>query len=603
MTFPLKPNAYRYGNLDPEVLKDVVDVSIAFNRYSDYAKKDPYTDIHFHIDNMKLDGHVMWDNFEAPNHKKKKEKKSSSVIEYNPPGSDLIIGLSEKNGAIEFIKNKVTGRTVSEGNKDGNLWDVTFVNEKEMPSLESSSFYANNDNYNFAFDQPSGKLYYYHKAEDNQKFNLDVEFKATSKNEIEIKTYINNRTNYDIRKVTVAKKLCVETSKVKEALWPIQEGMILLPSFFKEERSSIMARPPMFADLMAFNTEDFYLGTYLIQNESFHRDLIPHHPKDQPVFQPSNLCIGGEGDMSYMHFEMVTYIKKGQKWKSPGIRIVVDKNFKELAEIYRNGNGFDNTDYYPSLKMKVGSDKYQSFKESPIYTVEMYKTIHWDKCKEGESWKTLRESWVPQLINKGILHLTHWQYGRDGNEYEHENHKLEDDHPEALPIWWSRYGSAKEFYRLLKSGKEQGFTFMPFTNWTVWNKIDPLTNRIPPLEEMPMATTKIRGLDYPYYEYRGYMIKPWDDQVRATNDRMLESYTHTYPQDYLFIDMTGERSWRYILSDDGNPSSALYTQSVINENMRMSKKKPLFTEGVGIIFLVMSATNMNIGLLIHLPLL
>ena len=122
---------------------------------------------------------------------------------------------------------------------------------------------------------------------------------------------------------------------------------------------------------------------------------------------------------------------------------------------------------------------------------------------------------------------------------------------------------------------------MPFTNWTVWNTVDPETREIPLLADTAAATRKLRGSEYPFIEYKGYMIKPWHPDVQARNTAMFETYTTTYPQDLMFVDMTGERSWRYLLMDDNETRSvAAYTQGVVNENVRLSEIKPLFTEGV-----------------------
>jgi len=49
----------------------------------------------------------------------------------------------------------------------------------------------------------------------------------------------------------------------------------------------------------------------------------------------------------------------------------------------------------------------------------------------------------------------------------------------------------------------------------------------------------------------------------------------------LFVDMTCERTWRYTLMDDGvSVSAGDYTQGNVDEDLRMSAYKPLFTEGV-----------------------
>ncbi len=584
MTFPLKQNAYVYGNFSQHILKDVVSVKLAFGRYRDETDGEPYKHINFHVDNMRLGAHLLWEDFESNATNRESQKTttlSSDIVIYRPKESNIEIGFSKTNGAISHIINKETKEVISEGNLDGNLWTMNLTDETELPVIKSTDFNKENKNAKFSYDLDKGKLKYKYKINKKEFVNLDIELKSISKNEIQLKAQIDNQSNFDIRKLSLVEKLCVKTELLEEALWPIQEGVILLPTYFKENRSSKMTRPPMFADLLAMKTKKSTLGIYLVQDERYHHELIPYHDESDPVFQPSNLCIGGESDHAYMYFELASYISKNEVWRSPSLRISIDKDFESLAHSYRDANGFNNTEKYPSLADKLGDlNKYRELKKSPVYCIEMFKVILWQKSSLWNAWKTIEEEWVPKLRYKGVLHMTHWQYGRDGYEDPVENHKLEDDHPAALPIWWDRYGSEDALHSLLTSGKENGFTFMPFTNWTVWNKFDPYTGKLPTLANSTMATRKIRGAEFPYYEYRGYMVEPWDDQVRAINDKMFDTYSTTIPQDYVFVDMTGERTWRYTLSESNKPSAHIYTQSVVNENARLAKIKPMVTEGV-----------------------
>jgi len=581
MTFPLEPNAYNWGNVNADILKDVVNVSLAFNRYSDEGHAQPYKKINFHIDNMRLDGHLMWDDFEQNNIGKEPYTiNEEQLVYFTPKNSKVELSLNYANGAIAQIKDLKYGKVFSNGNLEGVLWEVVFLDESGLTSLNNLDFDINNPVYRFEFDAEHQNLKYHLQKPDGKYLSIDIHVEGIEDGEIEFKASLENRLGQTIRKFSLAEKLSVKTNELKQALWPIQEGMILLPRFFEENRSSVMARPPMFADLLAIETKNGTLGIYLIQDEQFHKDLIPHHPVDAPVFQPANLCIGGEGDSAYMYFDFLSIISHGENWVSPSMRICVDRDFKALAQSYRNTNGFNDLQKFPSLQSKIGNlDQFEKFKESPIYAIEMYKTIDWQKSAIGETWATIQNDWLPKLEDKGILHLTHWQYGRDIYEHEKENHKLEDSHPDALPIWWDRYGSEAAFHELLTAGKAQGFSFMPFTNWTVWNKLEP-NGAIVPLDFAPWATRKIRGESFPFMEYKGYMVKPWHDEVRKVNDEMMSSLERDYRQDYVFVDMTGERSIRYILTDSGRPSSVAYTQSVINENVRLAKQQAIFTEGV-----------------------
>ncbi len=582
MTFPLIDSPYISGKIGEHILKDVVNVAITFYRYSDVSHENAYTEINFHIDNLKLGGYNLWDNFEESNVLNSNSiNDKEDIVIYSPKESNLEIGFSKTNGAISHITNKKTKEVISQGNLEGNLWTMSFNNNIESALLKSKDFSRKNKSANFSYDLKAGSLSYRYDINKEDFITVDIDLSPSSKDEIRLKAQVTNKSNLDIRKLSLVEKLCVKTDELEEALWPMQEGLILLPSFFKENRSSVMHRPPMFADLIAMKTHKSTLGIYLVQDENYHQELIPYHDDSDPVFQPSNLCIGGLSDHAYMHFEMASYITKNEVWTSPSLIISIDKDFQSLATSYRDANGFNHLDKYPSLKDKIGDDqKFEQFKKSPIYSIDMYKVLTWDKAELFDAWNYIANEWLPKLKYKGILHFSHWQLGRSSYDNKYENHMFDDDHPSALSIWWGRYGSEKSFKSLLDIGESNGFTFMPFTNWTIWNKIDVYTGKLPPLEDSPMAVRKIRGTDFPFYQYRGYMVEPWDDAVRAINDKMFETYTSTYPQDYVFVDMTGERPWRYVLSESNKPSAHVYTQAVINENVRLSKAKPIITEGV-----------------------
>jgi hypothetical protein len=503
---------------------------------------------------------------------------SSGQIQVRPPGAEYELWFASSNGALQSIRSLSSGEVLSTGSLNDSLWRLTFLDETTLPSLRANEFSIESTTHRFRFDEESTQLIYEYD-EDGRRLTLAIDIIGLDAQRFDLKATITNDTGFAIRTVSLPEQLAFELDGLQRVLFPIQEGMTLLPQFFAEGRSTMMTRPPMFADVLAYEGERGDLSIHMIQDSRYQSEMVLHHPTDEPVFQPNNLGTGGIGDQGFFQLDMVTYIPDGATWQSATVRVSIDRDFREVAADYRVDNGID---AFSDLTQKLGgSEAVEQLSKSPILAIEVFKAVEWQKTAVAQTWNTIRTDWLDRLPDTGVLHLTHWQKGRDWYDNDKDNHKIEDDHPEALPIWWERYGSESEFKQLLTELAGTNFLTMPFTNWTVWNTYDPATLEIPPFEETPAAATKLRGVDYPFIEYNGYMVEPWNQEVRDRNTQMLETYTDVYPQDLMFVDMTGERSWRYITSDDGaTASAAAYTQGVVNENLRLSELKPLFTEGV-----------------------
>ena len=384
---------------------------------------------------------------------------SQEIITFSPPNAGYEVGFHADNGAMLYIKDLETQALISHGSLDDNLWKIVFYDESELPALYAKQFRRDSDRYRFRYNEAANQLIYEYVAGD-QALTLVIDLLAVDQQGFDMKARLVNNTGFDVRTVILPYELSFATDRIKQVLLPIQEGLVLLPQFFKENRSSIMNRPPMFADLLALDSIDGDLGLYMIQDSSYQAELIPGHDPALPVFQPNNLGVGGRGELSYMQFEMVTYIPQGVEWESGTLRYRINHNFRQLAADYRQDNRFDDPTLYPTLRDKLDPfGQYDALARSSILSIEVYKLIEWLKAEEGKGWETIENEWLQQLPSPGVLHLTHWQYGRDWYDSPFENHKLEDDHPEALPIWWDRYGDEESFYSMLAAGQEQGFLF------------------------------------------------------------------------------------------------------------------------------------------------
>ncbi len=578
MTFPLTQNAYDYGNIAPEVLKDVVNVHLAFYRFSDEVEINPYTEVNFHIDNMKIDGYKMWDNFEDKTYRLSKDKFNDERVDFKIPNSNFILGIDKEKGHIHDIKN-ADGQELSSGNLDKTLWSVKCNSEGPLASFSSYNFNSKFINTTFSFDDKSGIWLYRSLDADNKLlFELKLQVKTITEDEIRFSTEITNNLRIPIRSVILLDKLSMPLKRIESGLWPIQEGILLLPSFFKENRQSVMSRPPMSSDVLALKMNQGVFGSYLVQDSEFHSALLPNS-NGNSIFQPSLLHMGGANNFGFFCFELLTCIENGEKWQSPSIHLSLSKTYLNLLNSYKNNNGFGNIKRFPLLASKFDDRaSYQQFKKSPLYTIELFKTIEWKKAQRGNVWEEIKRKWLPTIKTNGIIHLTHWQYGRDDHIDKRKNHRIEDDHPDALPIWEEKYGDHNSLLSMISFGKTKGFKFMPFSNYTIWNKMD--INATKEEYKTHVFAKQTRGPFYEYKEYNGFMIKPWSLLVQNTNDTFLKRFKTEFDQDYVFVDMTAERGPRYILSDDNIGSTSIYTQAIINENERLAKKTKLFTEGV-----------------------
>ena len=497
-------------------------------------------------------------------------------------GSGYEAGFSKTNGAILYITDKATGKSVGRGSDQGTLWKIIFFDENITPSLSAAEFSPGSTTKHFSYTTDPLVLTYSYNL-NGQSLTLNVTVTPSTTDYFDLTAQITNNMGLPVRTVSLPSRVTFDKTKVNNVVLPIQEGMMLLPNFFLSNKSTSLTRPPLSADCLALNSQDGQLGIYMIQDSLYQANIIPNHDPSVPVFQPNNLGVGTAGNLGYFNFDMVTYIPNGANWSSVTSRFKLGNNFRQIAAAYRHDNGFDNTANYPTLKQKL--DKFGMFENlsrSPILVVEASKVIDLAKAPLGQEWSTIANSWLSNLPTPSVMHITHWQYGRDWNGDPTQNHLLEDNHPDCQPVWWDKYGSQSDLLSLLNKLKQGGFVSMPFTDWEVWNKVDPVTHQLPTLSQTPAAARTLRGEDYPFITYSGYMTKPWhNDTITADLQMINTTYTTTYPMDMLFVDMTGETFWRYVLMDDNVTASACaYTQATVDEDLRLSAYKPLFTEGV-----------------------
>ena len=500
-----------------------------------------------------------------------------NIFLFSPPNAQFEVAFDRDNGRMLYLLDLKTGREMSQGSVDGDLWQLEFLGEGELTTLASSDFSAGSVTHDFSIDASQNRLIYQY---DNgiESLELVVDLLALDPQSFDMRVTVDNQTGQAIRTVSAPHRLGFLKPNIEQLLLPIYEGLVLQPQFFAENRSAYLSRPPLFADLLAMETKAGDVALYRLQDGSYQAELIPHHDANQPVFQPSNLEVQSAGAYATVGFDLVTYIPPDGRWQSGTLRVRLNQSFRQLAVHYRTDNGFDDI---PTLRQKLDpADQFDQMAQSPIWHINLYQTIERFQAQRGGAWEVIGEDWLNQLASPGLLYLTHWQTGRDFYSDPTQNHQLHHDLPEAMPIWWTRYGSEDEFLNMLQAADDADFLTMPFVNWTIWNKLDPATNELPLLEQMPMASRQLRGPNHPWIELDGYLVEPWDDAVQERNSALVETFSRNYPQDVLFADQLAQRGWRYTLLDDGTPSAGAYTQAILNESARLAEQKPMITSGL-----------------------
>jgi len=485
---------------------------------------------------------------------------------------------SKANGALVYIYDNTAGRTVSYGNEDLSLWRVIFY-EETLPALQASWFNTNDANLKFSYTASPLALNY-HYANSSNVLDLSVVVDLWASNRLRMKISLTNNMSKAIRTVEAPEHVTFAVTNVNTFAYPIQEGVQFTKTFFTSGRYSVQPRPWLFADYMGLDSADGLLGFYAVQDSKYGADILPHQNTNSAVFQPSNVGVvtsHRNRDQAYMVYEMLTFVPPGKAWSSPTLVLESGgSSIRSSLASYKTLNGFLDTNRYSTLKQKLDAfGLFDKMARSPLMAIECEKAINWQKAPEGQLWNSIRGDWFDILPRDNVLHITHWQKGI-----------LEDEHPEALPIWWDKYGDEASYHKMISAVHDEGWLVQPFVNWTVWNKHDVVERDAKgTLLPVPEACLKPRGTDAPFYEYNGYMVKPWNDSVFNTHSNMMMDYRTNYNVDIMFIDMTCERTWRYTRIDtnaDGVDESIFtgYTQATINHNNYLKKFYPLYTEGV-----------------------
>ena len=306
-----------------------------------------------------------------------------------------------------------------------------------------------------------------------------------------------------------------------------------------------VAYPVAFSDFLHLESHNGSAALYRVQPREVKQpwDAAKNHAA---IFIPGALGCGGDEHGGYCDHAFSTYVRPGETWRTPAVRMTLGTPvYQDLAR-YCAANGLTRP-----LSAKVKPDTLARLKQSVLLFLA-------GPCREKTA--CLDKLPVPTLI-----HFSDYLKGGFDKEY-----------PDHLPTN-AKFGPLEELRTFFDRAHALGHLVSPYTNPTWW-----CDHPKGPTFEREGDAPLLKTLDgKPVYERYsandGWTITMWHPAVQAANRVTVRQFTQDYPVDVLFQDQCGARGWHY----DTNPASPTpyaYSEGMIAMNDEDSRAVPLGTE-------------------------
>jgi hypothetical protein len=302
--------------------------------------------------------------------------------------------------------------------------------------------------------------------------------------------------------------------------------------------------PAAFADFFHLDTQAGSASVYRVQPQKWQPWEGAKNP--EAIFVPGRLGCGGDEQGGYCDRPFCTYVKPGETWRAPAVRLTVGHSAGESLVAYAEANEIKRR-----LDEKMSPAVLRKFRESVLL-------YYSGDCKDKLA--NLDKLPVPTQV-----HFADYLRGGFDKQYP--------DHLPPSP----NFGTPEEFRAFLDRCHQLGHLVMPYTNPTWW-----CDHPKGPTFEREGEAPLLKKLDgKPTYERYaandGYTVSHWHPAVQAANRKTVRQFTDEYPVDVLFQDQCGARGWQY----DTNPASPTpyaYSDGLISMVAEDCRTKPLSTE-------------------------
>lgn len=302
--------------------------------------------------------------------------------------------------------------------------------------------------------------------------------------------------------------------------------------------------PGLFADLVHWRWKD---GTSCALMGV--RPRPAHEPWKCPdPFVPGTLRIGGDERGGWVEHGFRAWVKDGESWTTPVVRITTNRTLSATCDDYVAAN-----DLYRPLSGKVrDAEKLERLKRSPL----LYLGDPAAKCRRA----------IPHIPAPSLVHQAHYLRGGFDKQY-----------PDHLPPRAS-FGTMDEFRAFVDELHAAGHLYSPYTNPTWWCD-HPRGPTFIAAGESPLSIDADGKHIHECYggKNEGWTICFWHPAVQTANRETRRQFTVDIPVDVLFQDQCGARRRHY----DFNPAAphpTAYLEGVISMVEEDSRTVPLATE-------------------------
>lgn len=272
---------------------------------------------------------------------------------------------------------------------------------------------------------------------------------------------------------------------------------------------------------------------------------------DNPTpFVPAVTGVGSDDIGGWYDHAFGVYLKQGDTWTSPVVRIVEGGSLRDNLAAYAEANGLRKT-----LAEKVGDAVLlETLKQAPLFKAEVTAEV---------ARRLLDKMPAPTLY-----HTTTYLKGGFDKEY-----------PDHFPVNRELFGTEDDLREVIALAHAKGHLFMPYTNPTWWCD-HPRGPTFVEKGEAPLLVT-LDGTNR-YETYSGGKVDGWQvtvrhPDVREANRKTLAHFVEEFPVDFVFQDQVGGRDWLHDLNPAANGATDM-PESYIAMNEEDARRVHLFVE-------------------------
>ena len=446
------------------------------------------------------------------------DERSPTRLVLRAPGYQLT--LRKHDGAIVDLVDRRAGTRLLRGS-DGCIWGAFQAGSTDY--VGGCTFSPGSaQRFSYAWDRATMTLTLSYRDEDERGVGAVVSLRAGDSS-FDLRGTIENHAPAVVKNVLLPAALVGDVDEVEAGYAPnYLPGVRLRPSFFRRVGTGIVTYPSRlgFADYLALDMHD---GGHLALHS-----VAPDRPYPVDLgflhTEPPGACWGPAYCVVHA---FQTWIRRGESWTSPVVRITVGVPVEETIAAYRRDTGID---AYPSAAEKLGA-RLPTLARAPLVKADL------PKLQPFGAWgPDLRRLPVPSL-----LHPVSFQPGgHDGSD------------PDFLPPD-PRWGSTADLRAMVVEAHALGHLVMPYLNVSWWDERSPTLQGLTPEAARSVAAHDADGdpIVEKYNHHTGPVTSPYSPLVRARVARLRDEWRDEVPVDCLFFDQLGARNSLY----DFNPAA------------------------------------------------